>query len=332
MLSELEKIPEVNKESLLVYARLWQLEKWLREMVYIELKSKKGRNWMKFKTTENKYEADKKLQHMPTSDKSPLSYLTFSELTKYINNNWELFSMYLPPQNLWEAKLEEVVHIRNRIAHYRKGHSDDLNRLLQLMRDIDNGFWRFCTSYNNVYPILPQDRNAVTKKYFELDPFAYKQVGDKEWAMFGTAPESLRYMVSVNVSNREWAEKTEQIDATVGYIYDVKIIMRKENRFDYKVFLERTVSIHSEVLHFCLDAFSNSIRVTIPAKIGNEKVIEIIDVLIEEVEYSMTQSGFVNTDNLFVQALSEEWPEYVLGPKNPLTFLDPSMTCSFFNV
>jgi hypothetical protein len=28
--------------------------------------------------------------------------------------------------------------------------------------------------------------------------------------------------------------------------------------------------------------------------------------------------------------LADEWPEYVLGPSNPLTFLDPEMKCSFF--
>jgi len=332
MLSELEKIPEVNKESLLVYARLWQLEKWLREMVYIELKTKKARSWINFRKTENKVEADQKLQHMPTSDKSPLSYLDFSELTKLIKNNWELFSSYLPPQNLWEAKLEEIVHIRNRIAHYRKGHSDDLNRLLQLMRDIDPGFWSFCTSYNNIYPILPQDTDPVTKKYVELDPFSYKQVDEKEWAMFGSAPDDLRYIVSVNISNREWAQKTDKIDGAIGYIYDVKIYMRKENRFKYKSFLERTKLFHSDVLHICLEESSASIRVTIPAKLGSEKVIEIIDLLIEETNNSVTQSFLLPDNNLAVQKLSEEWPEYVLGPKNPLTFLDPSMPCSFFSV
>jgi hypothetical protein len=214
MLSELKNISGVNEESLVVYARLWQLENWLREMLYVELKSKKGRNWISFNKTKNTYEADKKLRHMPTSDRSPVSYLTFSELTNLIRKNWDLFSIYLPPLNQWEAKLEEIVHIRNRIAHYRKGHPDDLDRLLQLMRDIDEGLWEFCTSYNDIKPILPQDKDPVTKKYLELDPFAYKQISENEWAVFGSAPRDMRYIVKVNTIQRKWAEYSEIVDGT----------------------------------------------------------------------------------------------------------------------
>ena len=39
MFSELEKISEVDESALILYARLRQLEKWLREMVYVELKT-----------------------------------------------------------------------------------------------------------------------------------------------------------------------------------------------------------------------------------------------------------------------------------------------------
>lgn len=332
MLSELDKISEINEESLIIYARLWQLEKWLREMVYIELKSKKGRNWIKFDKTKSKYEEDKKLRHMPTADQSPLSYLTFSELTKLIKNNWNLFSVYLPPLNLWEAKLEEIVHIRNRIAHYRLVHIDDLDRLHQLMRDIDRGFWEFCTSYNNIFPVLPQDKDPVTKKYVELDPFSPKQIGENEWATIGHAPKDMLYIISVNVLKRKWAEASELIDGVPGYIYDVTIHIRNERQLDYNNFLSQTKTIHSELIHICLDTFSNSIRVTIPSVIGSEKTIKIIDKLISVTENSMTRIQQINADDLAVQKLSEEWPEYVLGPKNPLTFLAPDMPCSFFNV
>jgi hypothetical protein len=92
MFSELEKISEVNKSSLVLYARLWQLEKWLREMVYVELKSNKGRNWFNFKKTKNTYETDKAVTHIPTADDNPLSFSTFPDLVKLIQNNWGLFS------------------------------------------------------------------------------------------------------------------------------------------------------------------------------------------------------------------------------------------------
>jgi len=332
MLSELNKISEVNEDSIVVYARLWQFEKWLREMVYLELKTKKGRNWINFNKTKGTYEEDKKLQHMPTSDQSPITYLTFPDLTKLIKNNWSLFSKYLPNSNQWDAKLEEIINIRNRVAHFRQGHQDDLDRLLQLMRDVDNGFWVFCTSYNNMYPVLPQDRDPVTKKYVDLDPFAPKQISDNEWATFGHAPHDMAYIVSVNIIRRVWAEDTEKIDGIPGNIYDVNIYIRNERQFDYNGFLSQTKSLHSEFIHVFLDTFSNSIRVTLPAVLGSERVIEIIDKLINTTKNTMTISHKINADDLSVQRLSEQWPEYVLGPKNPLTFLAPDMPCSFFNV
>ncbi|AMD01136.1 hypothetical protein [Halomonas chromatireducens] len=83
MFSELDKISTVDENTLVFYARLWQLEKWLKEMVYVELKSKKGKagsSLIKLKT----YESDKALTHIPTVDGKPLSFTTFTELVKII--------------------------------------------------------------------------------------------------------------------------------------------------------------------------------------------------------------------------------------------------------
>lgn len=331
MFSELDKISEVDESALILYARLWQLEKWLREMVYVELKTKKGRSWFNFNKTKNTYEADKALTHIPTADDSPLSFTTFTELVKLIQNNWDLFSEYLPPKQIWEVKLDEIVHIRNRVAHFRSGHADDIERLLQLMRDIDNGFWRFCTDYNDLQPILPPER-AVAKKYVDLDPFSFKEVAPNEWAKIGTAPQGLKYIVSIYSLKRRWAETAEVIDGTSGYIYDVNIHLRDSRQFDYSKFLTAASKYKSELIHICLDTFSSTARVTIPAIVGSERVCEIVDYLIDVTENSMTVHRSINIDEQTVQKLSENWPEYVLGPKNPLTFLGPDMPCSFFNV
>lgn len=332
MFSELDKISEVDESALILYARLWQFEKWLREMVYVELKTKKGRSWFNFNKTKNTYEADKALTHIPTADDNPLSFTTFTELVKLIQNNWDLFSEYLPPEKIWEVKLAEIVHIRNRVAHFRSSHADDIERLLQLMRDIDYGFWEFCTDYNDLQPILPPERDAVAKKYVDLDPFSFKEIAPNEWAKFGSAPQGLRYIVSIYSLRRRWAEKVAVIDGTSGYIYDVNIHLRDNRQFDYSKFLTAASKYKAELIHICLDTFSSTARITIPAIIGSEKVCEIVDSLIDITENSMTFHRPINSDDQTVQKLSEKWPEYVLGPKNPLTFLGPDMPCSFFNV
>lgn len=332
MIYELDKISEVNESSLILYARLWQLEKWLREMVYVELKSKKGRNWFNFKNTENTYETDKALTHIPTADDSPLSFTTFPGLVRLIKNNWDLFSEYLPPKQIWEAKLDEIVHIRNRVAHFRVGHSDDIERLLQLMRDIDNGFWKFCTDYNNLCPMLPPERDVVAQKYVDLDPFSFKEVSPNEWEKIGSAPQGLRYIVSINSLRRRWAKKVEVIDGASGFIYDVSIHLRDNKQFDYSRFLTEASKFKSDIIHICLEKYSSTVRVTIPAIIGSEKVCGIIDKLVRITENSIILQRPIHDDDQTIQELSEKWPEYVLGPNNPLTFLGPDMPCSFFNV
>ena len=89
---------------------------------------------------------DLRLTHMPGPERFPISYVTFGEILKTIDANWHLFEPYLPPQDLWQAKLVEVSQIRNRVAHFRRGHEDDLDRVLRLMKDVDQGFFKFCTS------------------------------------------------------------------------------------------------------------------------------------------------------------------------------------------
>ena len=56
------------------------------------------------------------------------------------------------------------------MAHFRLGHEDDLARALQLLRDLDRGFWTFCTSYNDAQPILPASNDPVVQHFLDLDP------------------------------------------------------------------------------------------------------------------------------------------------------------------
>ncbi|WGZ90030.1 MAG: Swt1 family HEPN domain-containing protein [Candidatus Thiocaldithrix dubininis] len=332
MLSKLEKIPDINEEAVVVYAYLQMLEKWLREMVYVELKAKKGNSWFNFHKTKNTYDSDKKYTHMSTPESSPLSYLSFGELQKLIKNNWEIFSPYLPPQNIWDAKLEEIDNIRNRIAHFRSLHEQDLNRVLQFLRDIDQGFWRFCTSYNDSFTVLPADNDSVTNKFADLDPFFPKQIDEKRWVTVGHAPPDLLYIVSIRVIRRLWCDTSDKIEGTPGYLYDLNIVIRGQRQYDYKRFLSASKKLHSKFVHICLDHQSNSIRITIPANYGSEEVINIIEQLIEITEHTIIPSrGIVDIDDTSVKKLADEWPEYVLSPKNPLTFLDSEMPCSFFN-
>lgn len=315
------------------YARLWQFETWLRRFVYIELRALLGDDWTDtVRGAERPREADQQLTHMPTAEVDLLSYCQLSELCRIITDRWDLFMTYLPPKDLWEAKIKEISQIRHRVAHFRMGHRDDLQRVVQLLRDLDKGFWCFCTSYNDPRPVLPPTDDPVTAKFLHLDPFPWSLVGDHEWARIGIADPEARFALTVEVLHRPWAKATDSIPGNPGRFYDVRIVGRHERGFDYSRFLRSSTKLHPHLAHVCLDNLASSIRVTIPTLLGADTIIRIIERLIELSQYCLTPNADARHPEGSVDRLAAEWPEQVLGPSNPLTFLDPAMPCSFFGV
>ena len=325
------EVPELPGRILDTYARLWQLETWLRRLVYIELRASDGDNWAsKIRGAERSRDADKRLIHMPTSEDDPLSYAQFSELCRVISDEWPLFEPFLPPKTIWEAKLEEVAQARHRVAHFRIGHRDDLQRVLQLLRDMDQGFWCFCTSYNHPHPVIPPSDDPVVEHFFHLDPFPWGSAGDGKWARYGMADPNARFGLTIEILCRPWAPPwSTPIAGNKGLIYDVTVSARQDRRFDYRRFLKITSDLHKHLIHICLGGrLAKDIRITIPAFLGSQKLIEIIQKIADASLYSLDSSSSWESD----ERLADQWPEYVLGPENPLSFLTRDMPCSFFGV
>jgi len=298
-------------------------------MVYVELRALRGDDWSNnVSLSSTSFEADKNLTHMPTPEMNALSYAPLSKLGELVRKNWTCYAPYLPPQDLWEAKLKEISQIRHRIAHFRSGHTDDHARILQFLRDIDKGFWTFCTSYNNAQPVLPQSDDLVTSHFLNLDPLPWMEIEPRKWARVGLVDQSLIVGMTVNVQRRPWAKSADRVDGSVGFLYDFRLSARGQRMFDYPRLLEATRNLHSHLVHICLDASEDAVRLTIPAILGSSKVIEIVERVVEASEYNISshRNPIAPTPDL----LADEWPEYVLGPTSPLTFLDPEMKCSFF--
>lgn len=328
---ETERRLQLPPRILSTYARLWQLETWLRRMIYLELHSLLGDEWSKVvKNIDHSLKADKHLTHMSTPEEDPLSYAPFTELQRLVEQYWPQFSPFLPPKDIWKARLKEVNQIRNRVAHFRRGHVDDLQRVMQLQRDVDQGFWRFCTSYNDSHPVLPPTDDPVTKKFLGYDPFPYTEVEDKSWVRVGHADPSMILSLQIQILRRPWAEVQRRANGQAGYLYDVQLFPRDQRTYNSKKFLEATHSVHPHLVHICLDNLVGSVRVTIPAVLGADKLIQIIERLIDVTGYTIRRGQTGNMSDSYVQRLAEEWPEFVLGPENPLTFLGPDNPCAFF--
>jgi hypothetical protein len=80
-----DEVPDVPKRILATYSRLWQLETWLRRMVYVELRALLGDGWSQdLPTSSTSFAADKRLTHMPTPEMNALSYAQLSKLQALI--------------------------------------------------------------------------------------------------------------------------------------------------------------------------------------------------------------------------------------------------------
>ena len=331
-------------ERLLTYSRLWQFETWLRTAVYVELRARYGNDWRSplGESAKRPYEKDKKLSHMPTREALPTSYMQLGSLLEVISREWHLFDVYLPPQEIWDAKLLEIRQIRHRIAHFRLGNQYDAERVEQLLRDVDQGFWHFCTSYNSAEPILPPSKDPVTTAFLHLNPFPWGEVEPGTWAIAGVADPSLLVSVMIEVLRRPWVESLleDETAGAAGCFYDVKLHARDNREFEYSRFLDMTEHLHSSLCHICLDSLARDLRFTIPAVLGAKTIVEILERLVHAAEISLRPArprGYeVAVGNLsgetWVDTFVAKYPEYILGPSNPLTFLAPDCPCSFFTV
>lgn len=331
-----ERVAGLPPESLETYARLWQLETWLRRMVYVELRALAGDQWASRVNQADKASrsltADKRLTHMPTPASTILSYAQLADLETTIGSNWPCFMPYLPPRTQWDARLEEVKQVRHRVAHFRPAHRDDLPRVTQLLRDIDEGVWHFCTSYNDAHPILPPEDDPVVTQFLHLDPFPWSPNPDGAWSRRGIADPHAMFGMTVGVLRRPWVteEWPNPVAGTAGYLYDVRIHARQQREFNCKQFLEDTRPLHANVALIHPEG-TTGVRVTIPALLGHEAVSDAITTLISWIPNALIPTIRCSREDVDEQ-LAAEWPEYVIGPQDPMSFLCPDMPCSFFEV
>lgn len=137
--------------SVALYARWWQLETWLRELTYVEMRSLRGAAWAdSARAATGRQRQDAAFRHMAGADnENPLAYLDYSQLINVIDAHWEYLGYALLHREVWAGRQAELSRIRHRIGHLRRAHPDDLNRLEQTLRDLEQGAFRALSSYNS---------------------------------------------------------------------------------------------------------------------------------------------------------------------------------------
>src|SRR4051794_32495751 len=89
--------------SVSLYARWWQLETWLRELVYVELRARDGQKWVdSVRAAIGRQYQDAAFTHMSSADSAnPLAYLDYSQLIQVIDADWDLFSYAVLNKPSW---------------------------------------------------------------------------------------------------------------------------------------------------------------------------------------------------------------------------------------
>lgn len=351
----------VAADQVKVFVRLHQLETWLRELVYMEMKcnfadawwekcdavlQRGGRRGIPADTARRR---DKEHAHMATPENDPLWFISFDSLLAIVFDGhlWRLFFPCLTTKTLLRAKFEELRPVRNRIAHARRIHPDDLRRIENVMRDIDAGFWKFCTSYNDLHPFIADYRNdPVFQHFVRRMGNGYVETSSGAWAQVvnrvGMTMDmelhfGIRPFCKPTVSTRSARRKGVFYRATWSVAHTARSFRTSD-------ILADTADIHRHLLYFHISAQHTTITVAIPSILKIATIRSILERFYYVCENTIGPSVIRASDSDMgleksrerlasaADVLASEWPHYVLPSTNPLTFLYPDNPCSFFGV
>jgi hypothetical protein len=139
-------------EASALYGRWWQLERWLRSLAYVELRARSGARWADslVQSAAQRESSDRRHAYMATPDaQARLAYLDFGPLLDLLKQHWPLVGYALvEDEAVWSGRAVELRKIRNRIAHCRRPHADDLSRVEQTLRDLDQGAFKAVAAFN----------------------------------------------------------------------------------------------------------------------------------------------------------------------------------------
>lgn len=257
-----------------LYSRWWQLETWLRSLVYVELRSAYGAAWADKlpPKSADRQQQDEAYRYMQTPDaQDQLAYLDVGPLLQLTLDEWGLFGAYLPAQKIWAGRIEELKAIRNRIGHCRRPHEDDLDRLEQTLRDLDGGAFQAATSFNDQSP----------------PPAAWSDVLVRDWVHAAHSAAHLieharrQYDTSFTLafSSRPWAppltSHDEQLCCRAGHVWHARWYFRGERTVNLAQFW-REIAIHKDLIMLVCAEAASSLQVSFPALEDQRQVSDAI--------------------------------------------------------
>lgn len=233
-----------------LYGRWWQLETWLRSLIYVELKAAFGPAWATQlpAQSEKRQDADEGFRYMATADaQTQLAYADVVRLLAIIERHWELFEVSLLPKGIWLGRTEELRHLRNRIGHCRRPHVDDLARLEQTLRDLESGAFRALSAFNHRGYGLSHLSDPVVDAWI-------RRKHDAAECLLEHAERQYEVFFQLSCSRRPWCHQTpseQAISGTKGHLWHARWFWKSHRELGLARFWNATwARTHSNPLLF----------------------------------------------------------------------------------
>jgi hypothetical protein len=318
----------VPGDAIAFYGRWWQLETWLREMVYVELRSRFGAVWADEldRVAHTRVAGEERNFYMSSADSEELlAYADVSALFGIIEAHWGLFETLLPPRRRWEGVTDELRELRNRNAHCRRPHQDDLSRLEQTLRDLEAGAWRFYTSYLNTRRV-PKSKDPLVRSWVTGRHEAAARLIDHARRQYETRFE-------LSYSMRPWATKPSagQLAGTPGLLWHAHWIIggRDLNVAQLWRRIEHSRAERELIVHLLFDI--STVTVTFAAVDDPDAIADAIGAIFDAI---LTESRPARPD-VNPKTWGESWTRGAeLLPRcvqvnTPLTIVDPYQPNAF---
>jgi hypothetical protein len=264
-----------------LYGRWWQLESWLRSLLYVELRAELGGAWQGAlpKASESRQQGDSEFHYMATPDaQDRLAYADASAIFRITLEHWNLFGSSLPTKNVWTGRVDELLAIRNRIGHCRRPHSDDLVRLEQTLRDLDGGAFAAAAAFNNQWRAEDTWTDAL------VDGWVRKR-HDTASRLIQHAERQYETSFALRYSRRAWAKSTgkeQTISGIPGYIWHAFWYFKGGRSFDLGKFWRDIEDCRELILLVCADGPS-SISVSFAAVEDPKVIADVIGLCFDAV-------------------------------------------------
>jgi hypothetical protein len=247
-----------------LYGRWWQLETWLRSLIYVELRARDGVRWGEAfpMAAERRSHEEQAETYMLSPDASiRLGYLDARRLFELLDENWELFADSLIDRQVWAGRVVELLRIRNRIGHCRRPHSDDLGRLEQTLRDLEPGSFRALTSFNRSWSAKPPASDPVAKAWIaggHPDAVRLLKHADRNYGV----------RFALEFSRRPWANETlrrKRISGSPGYLWHASWFAA-DGYFRFRSFWENSyLNPHRDLIIYACANDPVSLHMSFPA-------------------------------------------------------------------